>query len=176
MVKCPYCKATHVANTIFCSECGNYLLHDDDRQTNPLEEAANGMDQADPFDDPPEEVRIAALLTRKNRSPSIGLKIGDQNQEIRFTLDRNILLGRVDPATNVFPEIDLSDNGSMSKGISRRHAQILHNENKIVIEDLASVNGTFLNGKRLSPYLPEPLSDGDTVFLGKLPIKITIPE
>jgi pSer/pThr/pTyr-binding forkhead associated (FHA) protein len=163
-----------VVNTVFCNECGNYLLHDNDRQTDPLEEEANGTDPADPFDEPPEEVRIAALLTRNNRSQAIRLQIGEQDQEIQFNLDRTILLGRIDPSTNVFPEIDLSDNGSLSKGISRRHAQILKNENMIVLEDLASVNGTFLNGKRLSPYLPEPLSDGDTFYLGKLPIKIKI--
>lgn len=44
----------------------------------------------------------------------------------------------------------------------------------VVIEDLASVNGTFLNGKRLDPYLPEPLKDGDTVYLGKVLIEVKI--
>ena len=36
MVKCPFCGATYVANTVFCSGCGNYLLEDSERKTDPL--------------------------------------------------------------------------------------------------------------------------------------------
>ena len=36
MIKCPFCGTTHVANTLFCSECGTYLLEDDRRGTDPL--------------------------------------------------------------------------------------------------------------------------------------------
>ncbi|MEW5959389.1 MAG: FHA domain-containing protein, partial [Chloroflexota bacterium] len=99
---------------------------------------------------------------------------GEMPQVVEVSLERVVLLGRVDPATNVFPEVDLSQNGDLSKSISRRHAQILKQEAMVVIEDLSSINGTYLNGKRLTPYLPELLVDGDTLRLGKLPIRVKI--
>lgn len=33
MIKCSFCQSTHVDNTIFCDECGNYLLKEDRRDT-----------------------------------------------------------------------------------------------------------------------------------------------
>jgi pSer/pThr/pTyr-binding forkhead associated (FHA) protein len=50
----------------------------------------------------------------------------------------------------------------------------LKQRNKVLVEDLGSINGTFINGKKLVPYLPETLSDGDLLQLGKLPVEIRI--
>jgi len=44
----------------------------------------------------------------------------------------------------------------------------------VVIEDLGSINGTFVNGKRLAPYLPETLSNGDIVQIGRLLIEVEL--
>ena len=43
-----------------------------------------------------------------------------------------------------------------------------------MVEDLGSINGTFINGKRLAPYLPEVLSHGDQLQLGKLLIEVEL--
>ena len=58
--------------------------------------------------------------------------------------------------------------------VSRRHARILKREGTVVVEDLGSINGTFINGKRLAPYLPEALHDGDQLQLGKLLIEVEL--
>ena len=39
---------------------------------------------------------------------------------------------------------------------------------------MGSINGTFVNGKRLDPYLPEIINDGDILQLGKLKIEVKI--
>jgi pSer/pThr/pTyr-binding forkhead associated (FHA) protein len=44
----------------------------------------------------------------------------------------------------------------------------------VVIEDMGSINGTFINGRRLDPYLPEVIKDGDIVHLGKLQLEVKI--
>ena len=175
MIKCQFCHTTHVANTIFCNECGNYLLKDEDHQTDPLEDGETNFNEMDWHDDHyPDETDVVSLLQRDFVPHAIRLEIGELEQVVEVSLDRVILLGRVDPATNVFPEVDLSQNGHFSKSISRRHAQISKHDDMVVVEDLSSVNGTFVNGKRLTPYLPEPLADGDTLHLAKLPIKVKI--
>ncbi len=50
-----------------------------------------------------------------------------------------------------------------SKAVSRRHAQILGQDDGYVLEDLGGVNGTLVNGQRLAGSLP--LSDGDELAI-----------
>ncbi len=58
--------------------------------------------------------------------------------------------------------------------ISRNHAVIDADKDEYFIEDLGSANGTFLNGQRLTPYLPHPLHDGDELQLGRVRIQVTV--
>lgn len=54
----------------------------------------------------------------------------------------------------------------LDEGISREHAVLLFDEEApgYVIEDLASTNGTKLNGKRIRSA---PLSEGDEIQIGQ---------
>ncbi len=104
----------------------------------------------------------------------ICLKIGKLRQrKVKVTLDKPIHLGRTEP--DVFsPEIDLTQDNSMGKGISRRHARISAQAGTVVIEDLGSSNGTFIDGKRLSPHSPQVLHHNDQFYLGGLFIEVEI--
>src|SRR5262245_47050198 len=48
-------------------------------------------------------------------------------------------------------------------GISRRHAEIVHSGDRILVRDLGSTNGTFCNGERITEYA---LNDGDKIQVG----------
>lgn len=50
--------------------------------------------------------------------------------------------------------------------LSRHHAAIKAERGKVVVEDLGSSNGTFVNGVSLKAGEPWPLSDGDLVQFG----------
>ena len=50
--------------------------------------------------------------------------------------------------------------------ISARHARVLPAEGTVVVEDLASRNGTFLNGKRLVKSSNYILNQGDEIAVG----------
>src|ERR671924_422261 len=52
------------------------------------------------------------------------------------------------------------------KNASRHHPQVVRRGSDYFIEDLASSNGTFLNGARLNPYAPQPLTDEDRLQIG----------
>ncbi|UCC88035.1 MAG: FHA domain-containing protein [Anaerolineales bacterium] len=167
MIKCPFCQTTHVPNTLFCSECGTYLLEDDRRGTDPL--GTEEIRWVGPDDEGGEH------LTKQGSGPlSVRLHIGEGGREVEASLTKAIHLGRLDPASDVFPEVDLSEDSGLERGVSRRHARILKREGTVVVEDLGSINGTFINGKRLAPYLPEALHDGDQLQLGKLLIEIEL--
>jgi hypothetical protein len=71
-----------------------------------------------------------------------------------YDLDGEIVLGRGDRA-----EIRLEDPFA-----SARHALIYEQGNVVVIEDLASTNGTYLNEELLQT--PRPLHPGDRVRIG----------
>lgn len=49
--------------------------------------------------------------------------------------------------------------------ISRQHGRFIRQPEGYLLEDLASLNGTYLNGKRLAPNQPRRLYDGDTIGL-----------
>lgn len=57
-----------------------------------------------------------------------------------------------------------------SKVLSRQHAEVYAEKGKILIRDVKSSNGTFVNGQRLSPENresdPHELHEGDTLELG----------
>jgi hypothetical protein len=71
-----------------------------------------------------------------------------------YDLDGEIVLGRGDRA-----EIRLEDPFASS-----RHARIYEQGNILVIEDLSSTNGTYLNEELLET--PRPLHPGDRVRIG----------
>lgn len=56
-----------------------------------------------------------------------------------------------------------------SNMVSRFHAQIVQQAGRLLLEDLGSGNGSFLNGKQLEKHQPQALKNGDRIKLG--PIK-----
>lgn len=87
--------------------------------------------------------------------------------------DGNNLIGRWDPDSGAFPEVDLEMEDPEAR-ISRKHALIRVGE-QITIEDIGSLNGTFVNrGRRLEPGAPVELHDGDEVIIGKTFFKLSL--
>jgi hypothetical protein len=72
-----------------------------------------------------------------------------------FTLDQDLLMLGRDQGNHIV----ISD-----PQVSRRHARIMRQGDLVVIEDVGSTNGTFVNGMRLTG--PHTLVDGDLISLG----------
>jgi DNA-binding winged helix-turn-helix (wHTH) protein len=60
-----------------------------------------------------------------------------------------------------------------SPSVSRRHARIVVEGGRAVLEDLGSKNGTFLRGRRITA--PEPLADGDELRVGRVTMTLRAP-
>ncbi len=58
--------------------------------------------------------------------------------------------------------------------VSSRHAQILKQGDQLILEDLRSANGTFVRGQRLAPGQRVPISNGEKVLIGPMPLLIHI--
>lgn len=66
-----------------------------------------------------------------------------------------------------------SDFSVRDSSISRRHVAIISTDEGFYIEDLGSLNKTFLNGKQLMPNHKELLSDGDVVLVSRNEFKFS---
>jgi hypothetical protein len=169
VIQCQVCRITYVTNTIFCPECGQYLLAGEQIATDPIEVAQIRW-QGEVGD-----CQIGDVDLPLARPLAICLRVGQGKKArvLEISLVRPIRLGRSDPMEDIFPEVDLTDDRGKEYGVSREHACIFQRGNAVEVEDLGSTNGTFLNGERLAPYIPQLLEDGDQLQLGKLPIEVS---
>ncbi len=153
MIKCPFCNNVYPEGTLFCEECGSYLAPSRAQATDPL------------------SGQTAAETERGRAGPpnfiTLVLSI-EGGGTVELPLSKEVVLGRLDAGRAIFPDVDLTSEQGIEKGISRRHARISRRGDQVFVEDLNSLNGTFLNATRLIPELPYPLQDGDRVQLGKL--------
>lgn len=138
IVFCGFCGGRIAADDIFCAHCGS-------RQ--------------------PTADSSARLTAR----PTATLVVtGTTELDASFNLQKDSnLVGRTDPLSNIFPEVDLSRFDPHTK-VSRRHARIWRDGDVFKVEDLGSVNGTVINDViRLEPRQPRPLDSGDRIKLGE---------
>jgi hypothetical protein len=159
MIKCPFCNNVYPENTLFCEECGSYLAPGNGQATDPLTGPITGETERDQIGKTSFKTLILAV---------------EDGGRIELPLSKEVVLGRLDASRAVFPDVDLTNEQGMEKGVSRRHARISRREDQVFIEDLNSLNGTFLNATRLVPELPYPIKDGDQVQLGKLMLTVNL--
>lgn len=164
MIKCPSCGKSHPENTLFCDECGAYVLAEGHKRTDSLSsDDVKWMDA---------ELEAESSTASSSLPLQIRALILDSGRQIELTMNKEITIGRLDATSATFPEIDLTEDEGMSKGVSRRHAKITRKGSALFLEDLGSLNGTFLNGRRLTPYLPHALNDNDEIRLSKLSMTV----
>jgi hypothetical protein len=165
MIKCPVCQMEHPENTLFCSGCGAYLLGGDQKETDPLAVGEVTWVEGAEMGEAP-EVDVTSPLGLK-------LTIPESGRDVEVPLTKEVIIGRLDAVSASFPDVDLTSDGGLGKGISRRHAKILRRGRQVFIEDLGSINGTFLNREKLAPYLPHVLKSGDELQLGRLKLWVS---
>ena len=83
------------------------------------------------------------------------------------------IIGRSDSSTHYLPDIDLATFGAREKGLSRRHAALVSHRDHVHIIDLGSMNGTFVNGKRLPANVAYGLSKGDKLTFASLDLIVS---
>jgi len=166
MIECPSCGKKHRPGTLFCTECGVYLPTGGALRTEPLPTDELPRSRATAWETETQEGEKGERL----RSLRVGILKSDR--QVQLPVSTELLLGRLDAAHGIFPDLDLTPDGGLEMGVSRRHAKIVQRSGEFYIEDVGSANGTFLNSQRLTPYLPYPLDDGDEIQIGQLRLKI----
>jgi pSer/pThr/pTyr-binding forkhead associated (FHA) protein len=84
------------------------------------------------------------------------------------------LIGREDPVSGVYPEVDLTPHGGEDGGVSRRHARLLVEGGQYFVEDLNSTNFTFVNKQKVAPKSRHLLNDGDEIRCGRVALVLRL--
>ncbi len=144
-MKCRNCQMENIEGAFLCEECGSKLETADQ-----LKEIAFDIS---------EEGKNLVLMS----PDGCNLEIPSKD---------DVVIGREDPISEVFPDVDLTALGGLEKGVSRKHAVIHRTGADYTVEDMGSTNGTFINRKRIQPHAPESIKPGDEVRFGKLSLSV----
>jgi pSer/pThr/pTyr-binding forkhead associated (FHA) protein/ribosomal protein L40E len=141
-IYCPECGFQNPEAANYCARCGAHLVRPDEAETTmsftPEEEEDNGLSL-------PEGVGGPALVVRSG-----GGRAGET-----FALDNDrVTVGR-SPDCEIFLD-DVT--------VSRKHATLVKSGDAFSIEDAGSLNGTFVNRRRVERH---DLEDGDELQIGK---------
>jgi hypothetical protein len=143
---CPACGLEVEAGDKFCSNCGAVLQ--EVPPSEPVEEA--------PAPPPPP----AAVGPR--------LVVATSGAEIPLPASDEILIGREDPVSGIYPDVDLTPHDGEEGGVSRQHARLIVEGGSYFVEDLDSTNFTFVNKQKLAAKTRHPLNDGDEIRCGRV--------
>jgi pSer/pThr/pTyr-binding forkhead associated (FHA) protein len=142
-VYCPECGFQNPEAANFCSRCGARLIKE------PASDATMTFTPAE------EDDGAVALEDVGVKGSALVVRSGGGRSGETFYLDRErTLIGR-SPDCDVFLD-DVT--------VSRKHAVVVKDGGAFTIEDQGSLNGTFVNRKRIESAR---LSDGDELQIGK---------
>lgn len=161
---CSHCNVQQLDGTIFCSECGASLFQPE-QHANTAALPPEEMGDATPY---AVEANVIAAPVAGPPGRSLRLVVLNSGRRIELDPGDDLLIGRKDNARGIFPDVDLGLEGGYDAGVSRRHAIIALQRDGWLLEDLASANGTFINGQRIPPRQPVPINNGDELRFGTL--------
>lgn len=169
MIKCPACETENLPGTFFCVDCGSSFLPSRMRETTAsLGAATMAGGSGNLVIPPPAPPRDTAI-------PVLRVVILNSGRKLGFNTNQPIVIGRQDSKGSFYPDIDLSTDGGLEAGVSRRHAIIrIQSGNVCTLEDLGSSNGTFINREKLTANSPKALRHGDEVRLGNILLRIEL--
>jgi FHA domain/zinc-ribbon domain len=144
-VYCPECGFQNPEAANYCSKCGTLLVADEAGAETTLVYAI----------EPGEEEPAEALDAESVSGPTLVVRAGGGRVGETFhPAGERTTVGR-SPDCEIFLD-DVT--------VSRKHAAVTRNGDAFTVDDLGSLNGTFLNRRRIDSA---PLEDGDELQIGK---------
>lgn len=107
--------------------------------------------------------------TPAQAAPAAPRLVFDDGKELALPADkREIIVGREDPISGIFPEVDLTPFGGETGGVSRQHARLNHTNGQWTITDLNSTNYTRVDGAKIEPSVSVQLKSGSRLQFGRV--------
>lgn len=163
MIHCPACRQQEPEGELFCSNCGARLWQLPGKGQPTLTFISTGKlrDTA--------HVTASGPSTADLRTGQIALLL--PGQSLILEGKPQYVIGR-EGLENDPPDVNLSAYGAREKGVSRKHAVLRVDRRQLLLIDLGSSNGTWLNGAQLTANEPVRLESGDEIRLGKFPLRV----
>lgn len=158
MTYCNHCGHPNPSGANYCARCGEALVQADEMltartSTDSTKIIPSLTDEGDPAElTPDEEAAVRSLpagsaLLIVRRGPGVGA---------RFLLDSPVSEAGRQPQCDIFLD-DIT--------VSRHHVKFVRSEGGIAVEDLGSLNGTYVNRRLIDSVVV--LQPGDEVQIGK---------
>jgi hypothetical protein len=172
MILCPNCHHQELSGALFCSECGARLVVTESPTTHHIERNQTGLLMTQG------QSRVSIppvpVVTPGNADSAVSLHLIESGMILHLTGQNEFTMGRVVEGQPILPDVDLSPYEAYAQGVSRLHAALKLNNQRIFITDLGSSNGTRVNGQKIMPNVDYPLNHGDVIALGKFKIQVLI--
>ncbi len=163
MINCPACRQQEPEGELFCSNCGARLWQLPGEGQPTLAFISTGKLRET------NQTTAPGPTTENLRSGQIALIL--PGQSVVLEGKSQYVLGR-EGLENEPPDVNLSAYDGREKGVSRKHALLRVDRRQLLLIDLGSSNGTWLNGAQLTANQPIRLESGDEIRLGKLPMRV----
>lgn len=106
-----------------------------------------------------------------DKPPVLAQFIADESLKVFQVYKEITTIGRQDPVTGITPDIDLTDE-DVKRSVSRRHAKLIFSNGTFYLaEEVGTLNGTYINGKRIPTGILTPIKSGAQVGFGMLRLK-----
>jgi len=153
MISCSKCGFSNSEDANFCSRCGSRLVQRDASDTT-LTYAPTSEESV---------IHTDVATDRTARVPVLVIRSGGGQEGERVRLEADLLTIGRNPENHLFLD-DVT--------VSRHHARVARDATGFAIEDLNSLNGTYVNRRRVERY---HLSDGDELQIGKFKLSFLEP-
>lgn len=153
MDDCPTCGVGNTSDSVFCRRCGSRLIPVDLNETT--------ITYA-----PAEREEIDADFTYRDAAHGatvLLIRAGGGREGETIALDTDVLTIGRSPHSDIFLD-DVT--------VSRHHARVIRDESGFLVEDLNSLNGTYLNRRRIERHR---LTEGDELQIGKFKLAFLEP-
>jgi len=168
MIICPGCGNKEMPGALFCKECGTQFtnINRDPTLTIPSSLADNLLNG--------QSNDSEHIVPPTPDDASLSLFLVETGEVIPMEGLTEYTLGRSAEDQPILPDIDLAPYHAYEYGVSRLHASIKIGQPYAILTDFDSANGTQLNGQKLSPHKPYPITHGDIFSLGKMKIQLLV--
>jgi hypothetical protein len=168
MIICPNCGNKEMPGALFCKECGNQFVNitRDPTMTIPsslMEDIHQQITENE-----------GQIVPPTPEDANLSLFLVDLGEVIPLEGLSEYTIGRSAEDQPILPDVDLAPYHAYDYGISRLHASIKISSPYALLTDFDSANGTQLNGQKITPNKPYPITHGDIFILGKLKIQLLV--
>ena len=143
---CPECGFVNPEGANYCQKCGAFLGRPEGEDPTTMTYKVDETGEYTPIDIDEEVDKSGAALVIRSGSGRAGES---------FTIDQERMsIGRTPDAAVFLDDVT----------VSRNHVLLVHRQDGHYIDDLGSLNGTYVNRRRIESH---KLDDGDEIQIGK---------